>query len=164
MLQTESQTNAKETKVCFKCTLSLPRSDFYRHAKMADGLLGKCKACTKSDVSIHRYANHEKVKEYDRERTKSQKRLEHLRDNCKKFRFENPEKYKAHSLVSSAIKCGRLSKLPCSICSVTGRGVHAHHDDYSKPLDVIWLCSQHHHNRHKELRALSKDPDNKEVR
>jgi hypothetical protein len=37
---------------------------------------------------------------------------------------------------------------PCSICGEQ-KTIHAHHDDYTKPLDVIWLCRKHHQERHK---------------
>jgi hypothetical protein len=30
----------------------------------------------------------------------------------------------------------------------------AHHDDYDKPLDVMWLCQPCHKQRHKELKQL----------
>lgn len=38
-------------KVCFKCRVEKAIDDFYKHPKMADGHLGKCKECTKLDVS-----------------------------------------------------------------------------------------------------------------
>lgn len=40
-----------------------------------------------------------------------------------------------------------LVKSPCSICGDLKS--KAHHDDYAKPLDVIWLCRKHHINRHR---------------
>lgn len=53
----------------------------------------------------------------------------------------------AHSLVSEAIRRGDLVRQPCEVCGGTIR-VHAHHDDYSKPLLVRWLCVAHHRMLH----------------
>ena len=53
-------------------------------------------------------------------------------------------KKQAVGIVRAAVKSGRLIR-PDS-CSGCGRRVevHAHHDDYSKPLDVRWLCRRCH--------------------
>lgn len=40
-----------DTKVCFKCGRELPLSSFYKHSRMGDGHLNKCKDCTRKDVS-----------------------------------------------------------------------------------------------------------------
>ena len=37
-------------KTCFKCGACKPLVEFYKHPKMVDGHLGKCKCCTKADV------------------------------------------------------------------------------------------------------------------
>lgn len=55
----------------------------------------------------------------------------------------DPIKVKARCAVSNAIKTGRLIRLPCVECGTT-IDVQAHHSDYSKPLDVTWLCRRHH--------------------
>lgn len=57
-----------------------------------------------------------------------------------------PEMRAAHQAVAYALAQGMLTSQPCVQC---GReNVHAHHDDYSKPLDVMWLCPRHHTERH----------------
>lgn len=58
-----------------------------------------------------------------------------------------PEKIKARDIVKKAKKSGKLIVQPCSICKNTDR-IHAHHEDYNKPLEVIWLCSKCHHEKH----------------
>jgi hypothetical protein len=58
---------------------------------------------------------------------------------CKRY----PEKIRAHRIVYKAIRQGELKKLPCIICGCLK--VEAHHDDYDKPLDVIWVCKNHHY-------------------
>jgi hypothetical protein len=65
---------------------------------------------------------------------------------------KNPEKAAAHKTVEVAVRLGKLVRQPCEVCHSTTR-IHAHHDDYSKPLDVMWLCPLHHKQRHKELEA-----------
>lgn len=134
-------------KKCFKCGAEKPLSEFYKHKAMADGHLGKCKDCTKKDVRLHR-AENDSVREYDRKRAKDPRRRAAAAANAKKWAAENPEGYKAHYLVSNAIRDKRLVRLPCEVCG--SKRSHAHHEDYSKPFDVRWLCALHHHRLHAE--------------
>jgi len=69
-----------------------------------------------------------------------------IRDKHMRNKF--PEKYHARLEVNKALKRGDLIKQPCSIC---GNGVsQAHHPDYSKPLNIIWLCDMHHKEIHRK--------------
>lgn len=67
----------------------------------------------------------------------------------KVWESQNREKALAHRRVEKAILTGRLEKQLCERCGADR--VEAHHDDYSRPLDVMWLCSMHHKERHREL-------------
>ena len=74
--------------------------------------------------------------------------------NNKKWRENNPEKVKAYSIVNEAVRTGKLiNPRRCSICNVEKEDVEAHHEDYSKPLDVIWLCTACHSKIHKQKRV-----------
>jgi len=52
----------------------------------------------------------------------------------------------ANSKVSTELKSGRLIKQPCEVCGEF-EYVEAHHKDYSKPLEINWLCRKHHDER-----------------
>lgn len=74
----------------------------------------------------------------------------------KRYRDNNPEKDKAHKLVEKAIVSGKLI-VPdfCSVCNSTKK-LDAHHEDYSKPLDVVWICRQCHKDEHsKQLKGVA---------
>lgn len=134
-------------KKCFKCGAEKALHEFYRHKKMADGHLGKCKECTKKDVRKHRRENNS-VREYDRERYKRPRRKALTALVSKEWRKNNPDGYKAHTAVGNAIRDGKMKRLPCEVCGDAKS--HAHHKDYSKPFEVRWLCALHHHRHHAE--------------
>lgn len=142
-------------KSCFKCDARKDISEFYKHKGMADGHLNKCKECAKSDVRKHRMDNL-KVQEYDRVRYhKDPKRRARIARNAKKWNRENPLGYKAHNTIRNAVRDGRATKPnSCSICGDSERKLHAHHDDYEKPLDVEWLCVVCHGRKHAYLRNI----------
>jgi hypothetical protein len=144
-------------KACFKCGTEKSLSEYYRHPKMADGHLGKCKDCTKRDVGNNYRANREHYREYERQRANLPHRVQAREvyaateagrmangKSNRKWREKNPEKYRAEYAVSNAIRDGRLIRQPfCTICRST-RKVEAHHHDYSDVLGVTWFCKKHH--------------------
>ena len=64
------------------------------------------------------------------------------------YNTTNPERRKVMNKLNEAIRRGRLTRQPCEVCGEIK--VHAHHDDYSLPLDVRWLCAKHHVRQHLE--------------
>jgi hypothetical protein len=60
---------------------------------------------------------------------------------------------RANSMVFEAILRGDLVRQPCEACKVPGSHAEAHHDDYSKPLDVRWLCKGCHKRHHLQFGA-----------
>jgi hypothetical protein len=133
-------------KTCFKCGTEKPLTEFYRHKKMGDGYLGKCKCCTKADVSEHRHGKgRENVLKYDRERAQTSVRVESRRRIVKEWIASHPERRAAHKKLGYAVRSGRVTPLPCLIC---GDKAEAHHPDYNAPLDVVWLCPAHHKQAH----------------
>ena len=119
-------------KVCYKCRAELPLTEFYRDLARPDGLHNKCKACAKA---------------YDRKRAM----LPHRVETRANYNRENPQKHEAHRAVFKAVRSGELKKPDCcQKCGETGI-IHGHHHDYSKPLDVMWLCPKCHAAEHMEM-------------
>jgi len=63
----------------------------------------------------------------------------------KRYDQEHPEKLIARNAVAYALETGTLKRLPCEVCGSIS--TEAHHEDYSKPLEVMWLCTLHHAER-----------------
>lgn len=76
------------------------------------------------------------------------------RKQAKRRRAGTPEqkqKIWARAEVRKARQRGDLIPGPCEHAGEgCGGKVHAHHDDYTKPLDVRWLCRHHHDVEHAE--------------
>lgn len=128
---------------------------------MKDGHLNKCIECVKRRVRKHRSENIEEIRAYDRKRGRTEKRLTLLRINSKRFREryqkfkdayikKNPQKHLAHNKLHAAIKSKKIIKQPCEVCGdIKSQG---HHDDYTKPLEVRWLCQKHHKELHRKYK------------
>lgn len=70
------------------------------------------------------------------------------REAIYEWRSNNPLKYKAHKILNKAVRKGDIVKSTrCSNCDSQNR-LSGHHEDYNKPLDVLWLCSSCHKLKH----------------
>jgi hypothetical protein len=63
-------------------------------------------------------------------------------DRKNRYRQTHPERHSAHAQMTKAIRAGSLVRQPCEVCG--SPDVEGHHDDYSRPLLVRWLCKPHH--------------------
>jgi hypothetical protein len=127
------------SKTCFKCGELKPLEQFYRHPQMADGHLNKCKVCTRKDVRLNRRAKRVYYNEYDVQRYRKQHR----------WPDRDPQKARATAMVNIRVQRGTMIRPKrCSQCGRSDLAIEAHHDDYSKPLTVRWLCTSCHDNHH----------------
>lgn len=142
-------------KECLFCEQTKPLSEFYVFGGR------KCKACTRKAVAERVKKKKESdlnwvLKERERCRQKTLryrlagKVFKHSAETTRRYRERHPEKYNAHSMVAAALESGTLKKQPCEACGASRAS--AHHDDYSKPLDVRWLCAKHHADHHRKER------------
>lgn len=132
-------------KKCFKCNIEKPLSEFYKHPKMLDGHVNKCKECNKKDIHLN-YQNNKQSSEFIiKERKRGRKKYHRLYKGTSKanqvrnFRYleKFPEKKKALSL-SGSIK-------------VPFEGAEKHHWSYNieHAKNVIFLSKKDHMKAHR---------------
>jgi hypothetical protein len=125
---------------CTICNRELALGDFY------PSVATRCKDCHKARMK-HLSLIFPRYQERDRERAPTKERRIASREITKRWRAEHPEAYRAQNALNNAVRDGKINKEACRICATT-ENVHAHHKDYSKPLDVKWLCAKCHHRIH----------------
>jgi hypothetical protein len=154
-----------EAKTCWRCGETKSLDAFYRRRKSKDGRAEQCKECAKAAARAWQRANPERAAESKRrwvkenrakltsvERHRRRQNPERAREYSRRYRERNPLKVEARHALGRALREKRVVKpKACEAChtEVTPRDLQAHHDDYSKPLKVEWLCRWCHWADHK---------------
>ena len=118
-----------DTKVCSKCKQEKPLSEFHCYNRREETHYSQCKKCK----AEYKRQNKDKLLVSQKERRANDAVL--------------PTKQKAWNKVYYAFKTGKIEKPDnCSICNkLVGKDkIQAHHEDYSKPFEIIWCCQDCH--------------------
>lgn len=128
-------------KNCSSCGELKPLDHFQKRKASKDGLTASCKGCLK----IRDKAKHDK-------KATSWCRVPYVNIEPRAaYVMRNGRKRYAHEQLNYAVKVGKvLKREKCERCG-NQELVHGHHDDYNKPLIVMWLCPKCHKQRHREL-------------
>lgn len=135
-------------KICSSCAVRKPVADFAMRNRSVRR--GQCRECwnlrhrSPEKRSIRNAAN-------ARNRTSDAWRGRERKHSAKRY-SKFPEQAKAKQMVRRAIQTGALVRpAACEICGLSPKpqrdgksSIHGHHDDYSKPLVVRWLCHACH--------------------
>lgn len=153
-----------ETKRCTKCGEIKSVELFSKRKERKSGLRSSCNECQALSTGNWRSKNRDRAREYDRKRRElnpdkvrisSRKSYQKHRDERllwqAAYREKFPEKCKARMAVIIKIRKGTITRQPCEICGKPN--AEAHHPDYSKPLEIKWLCSLHHKQIHVSIKA-----------
>lgn len=147
------------THTCKVCGVTSDVAEFYNRVN------NRCKECHKKNVRENRKEKIEYYREYDAKRFQEDPRVieRHKRyqktesgklsmqTSRRKWIKKSPEKRAAHIILNNAVRNGLIKKPNyCSKCGKkeVSRRIHAHHHDYTKPVDVTWLCTQCHKDEH----------------
>lgn len=138
-------------KRCRACDHYKPLEQFRRKSANPDGRQDYCKPCANAKLDAWRARTRDRRLAYNRDYYASEKGREVVR----KYQAKKPAKKVAQLALNRAIKAGVMVRPPtCEECSA--RRPEGHHDDYAKPLDVRWLCRNHHkawHRQHGEAKS-----------
>lgn len=150
------------TYTCKLCSKTSGDVEFYK------GVTSRCKECHKRKVRENRADKSEYYREYDAKRFKEDPkvRARHIRYQATdagkasirasrdKWLEENQDKRAAHVILGNAVRSGRKTRPDtCGICGEPADRIEGHHEDYAKPLDVIWCCRMCHVDIHRKLKG-----------
>lgn len=150
-------------KACQRCGVEKPLSEFNKNSTASDGHTHWCREC----YSVYNRERYLASRDETIERVAVYRRKNPQAVLATRLRAvaKSPTSSRAHRAVGAALNAGVLVRPSvCSGCGdfpeITGPGgIQAHHHDYSKPLDVIWLCAKCHHAIHKSIRRRMKNDE-----
>ena len=136
-------------KKCTKCLVEKDESNFYIRRASVDGLAPRCKCCDR----VVRAAHYEK--NWERERGVRERWIRDNKDAHRaaqrKYLAKNKKKKQANQKINNGIRDGKVKRPDtCDDCGKTCKP-QGHHEDYDKPLDVVWVCTRCHGKRHQTI-------------
>lgn len=138
------ETFVKVSKVCFKCNNMKPLSEYYKHKQMGDGLLGKCKSCTKSDTKKQTDINTSTPEGLEKERKRHRDKYRKLNYKESQKEWDKDKPWKSTN-VYKGLRNRYYKYLP--------REFELHHWNYEDDFltDVFVLNIKEHKNLHNNL-------------
>ena len=151
-------------KTCKKCGEEKDLNEFY---KKGGYLIHSCKSCCISYEKKRRLEKIDEIRIYEKSRSNLPHRIEARkkysqtekgklvhRKATQNYRYANPLRRAAHQIISNALIRKKLIKPNnCSVCNSTEK-IEGHHDDYTKPLCVRWLCEKCHKEWHRNNKPI----------
>ncbi len=117
---------------------------------MSDELLIKYAREIKNGVVVSQYYN---CRDCNTKRAKryrmTQKGRENINKNARKSYLKHKERHSARAKLNNALNLGKIIKPRCCLYCTESK-IEAHHEDYSKPFEVVWLCRKHHADLHRK--------------
>lgn len=142
-----------EGKRCSACLVFKPESAFYLDSKNHDGVKAKCKTCFTERKGTAMSSKQIRDEEFNRKMATDISFSENVKNSDLSKKQQTAFRNRARKKLRYAVKVGKLTRQPCESCGKTS-GVQGHHDDYSKPLEVRWLCRKHHGLAHVKFQFL----------
>lgn len=135
------------SNTCTHCNISKPKSKFAPRPT-ASGVYSWCNDCMSEASRQRRIKNPEAWRLQVVRHRATEAGKESLKRAVYKNIAKSPEKQKARRKLRYAIESGKIIRPnQCNRCNNTYR-IEGHHTDYSKPLEVLWLCKHCHMDIH----------------
>ena len=141
-------------KTCTKCGVEKCLTEFSADKRRKGGIRSWCKECDRAYDRAGRDKLRRSERRTDHDPIYAKEYRESHRDERgeydRRYRDRHPERPAAKNVVQGAVRRGFVVRGSCEATGDHDGPVQAHHDDYTRPLAIRWLCEKHHKELHHE--------------